>query len=187
MSEGRPEIATGKTSNHQYCERLVEVAFPSKVWIGSASYGKEELRTALPNDWRLRSRVARKYGYDPTEATVDQLVEAAFPAVIEIAGTSYDQRTLDEELLSSSELQRHLAEKLHYASNELYLDRLAEVAFQKAQDQKQGEIRVGSKKFRNQVELLYALREGTVTSRNRLGNCAIFLEASGFRNSIASG
>ena len=86
MSEG-PEVATGKTSNHLYCERLVEVAFPSKVWIGSASYGEEELRAALPNDWRLRSRVARKYGHDPTEATVPQLIEATFPAAIEIEGT----------------------------------------------------------------------------------------------------
>src|SRR6478752_2997475 len=128
MSEG-PEVAASKTSNHLYCERLFEVAFPSKVWIGSASYGMEELRAALPNDWRLRSRVARKYGYDPTESTVPQLIEATFPAVIEIKGTQYEHRTLYQELLSSSELQKHLAEKLHYASNELYLDRLTEVAF----------------------------------------------------------
>jgi len=174
MSEGRPEIAAGKTSNHLYCERLVEVAFPSKVWIGSASYREEELRAALPTDWRLRSRTARKYGYDPTEATVDQLVEAAFPSAIEIDGANYDQRTLHEELLSSSELQRHLAEKLHYASNELYLDRLAEVAFQSPQGQKQDDIRVGSKKFRNQVELLYVLRQGDRHFQEQVGKLCNF-------------
>ena len=168
MSEN-PEDAMEMAADRLYCERLVEVAFPATVWIESNSYSKEELRAILQIDAGFRGRVARKYGSDPNDSTSDDLVEMAFPATVEIYGLIYERDKLFQELLASPKLRKLVAEKYHYASDELYWERLVEVAFQKKKGKKHEGIQIGSISYKDENALRSALQDGSLSFREHVG------------------
>jgi hypothetical protein len=168
MSE-TPDVATGMTADRLYCERLVEVAFPFTVWIESVSYGKEELRTALQADAGVRRRAAKKYGSDPDNSTNDDLIAMAFPATVEIDGSTFERDKLYEALLISPKLRQLVAEKFHYDSDELYWERLIEVAFQKKKEKKHESARIGSRSYKDADALRRALQNGSQSFREKVG------------------
>lgn len=163
------EHADGEIAGQRYCERLVGIAFPSRVWIGSTSYDKEELRAALASDAGFKRRVAKRHASDPDNSTDGDLIERAFPATVQFEGNSYDRDQLFSALITSPTMRKLLAEKYHYASDELYLERLVEMAFQKGQ--KHESVRIGSKRFKHEDLLRKALQEGTQSFREQVG-CA---------------
>jgi Arc/MetJ family transcription regulator len=130
----RPDNAEVEPADRRYCARLVEVAFPSRVWIGGTACGREELRAALSSDEDFKQRAAKRLGTDPDSATNEELVEKAFPAAIEFEGKRYDRDQLLEALLASPAMRVRLAEKYHYASDELYFERLVEIAFKRGKN-----------------------------------------------------
>ena len=163
----RPNVMEEIIADRLYCLRLVAVAFPSKVWIGRTSYGEEELRATLSGDAVFKRRVARKYWSDAEKSTDDDLAEKAFPKSIEFEGNIYDRNQLLEALLGSPTMQKLLAEQYHYASNELYLERLVEMAFRRGQ--KHESVRIGSKRYKHQDLLRKALQDGTQNFREQIG------------------
>ena len=165
----RPEAAEAEIADRRYCERLVEVAFPSSVRVGNTSYSKEELRKAVQVDAEFKRRVAKKFATHPDNSSDGDLVERAFPAGVEFQGKGYDRDQLFEALIASPTMRKLLAEQYHYASDELYLERLVEMAFKKGQ--KHESVRIGSKTYKHQDLLRKALQEGTQSFREQVG-CA---------------
>jgi hypothetical protein len=168
MSE-KPEVAMEMAAHRLYCERLVAVAFPATVWIGSNAYSKEELRATLQTDAGFRWRVARKYGSDPNDSTNDDLVEMAFPTTVEVCGLTYERDKLLAELLASHKVRKLVAEKYHYASDELYWERLVEVAFQKKKGKNHEGVQIGSKSYKDENALRGALQDGSQSFREHVG------------------
>jgi hypothetical protein len=167
MSKG-PDNEAVKLREQQYCARLVEVAFPPKIWIGGAVYSKDTLRATLSTDSAFKRQVARKYISDADESSDSDLVERAFPPTIEFGGASYTPNQMFEALLASHKMQKLFAEKYHYASDELYWERLVEVAF--LQIGAHQSVRLCSKRYKTEDALREALQKGDQSFREQVGN-----------------
>ncbi len=172
----RPEAVEAGIADRRYCERLVAVAFPSSVWIGSTSYGEEELRAALSSDAVFKRRVAREYWSDAENSTDGDLAGKAFPKTVQFEGVTYDRNRLLEALLASPTMRKLLAERYHYASDELYLERLVEMAFKKGL--KHESVRIGSKRYKHRDLLRKALQEGTPSFREQVGCACGYLRSA---------
>ena len=172
----RPEVAQAEFADRQYCKRLVEVAFPSSVWIGGAAYSNEELRATLSSDAGFKRQVAKKYGSDPDNSTDGDLIEKAFPATVDFEGETYQRDQLFEALFASPKLRKLLAEKYHYASDELYWERLVEIAFRKGKMHES--VRIRSRRYKHEDALRKALQEGDQSFREQVG------AACGFPRSV---
>ena len=97
------------------------------------------------------------------------MVEMAFPATVEIYGLTYERDKLFEELLASPKLRKLVAEKYHSASNELYWERLVEVAVQKKKGKEHEGVRILSKSYENEDALRRALQDGSQSFREQVG------------------
>ncbi len=164
----RPDFVEAKIADQRYCTRLVEVVFPSRVWIGATSYDKEHLDAALSNDADFKRRVAKKYGIDQYKATTSNMVDKGFPSTVDFGGERYTPGQLYEALLVSPKMRKLLAEEYHYASDELYWERLIEVAFQKGS--KHESVRISLKKYKHEDVLRRELQEGDQRFREEAGN-----------------
>lgn len=163
----RPDMEEAESANRRYCARLVEVAFPSRVWIGGIACTMAELLAALSSDPNFKRRVAKKFGSDPDQSTDGELIEKAFPAAVEFEGQRYERNELFDALLTSPEKRTSLAEKYHYTSDELYWERLVEIAFQKGKAHES--VRVGLKRYKHEDALRRALQVGSETFREQVG------------------
>jgi hypothetical protein len=162
----RPDNAQTEVADRRYCARLVDVAFPSRVWIGERAYGRDELLAALSAGENFRLRAARRLGIGPGRATDEKLVEKAFPATIEFEGQRYDPGQLLDALLASPTMRARLAEKYHYASDELYCERLVETAFNKGNNHES--VRICLKRYKHEDVLRRELQAGSEGFREQV-------------------
>lgn len=163
----RPDKAQAELADRRYCARLVEVAFPSRVWIGESSYGQEELLAGLSIDTEFRKRAAKRLGADAESATNEELVEKAFPATIVFNAQRYTPEQLLNALLASPTMRARLAEKYHYASDELYRERLVEVAFTRGKGHES--VRICLKRYKHEDVLRRELQGGSDSFREQVG------------------
>lgn len=118
----RKAVSSGDASNRSYCKRLIELAFPEAVIVGGERHGREELRALLEQRPELMSEIGRRYRHLAGEWTVDQLVEAAFPASIRLGTEHYTRQQLIERLPHNPKLQKLVAVKMHYTPSKWLLE-----------------------------------------------------------------
>ncbi len=172
----RTDNAETESAERQYCARLIEVAFPSRVWIGGKACSREELRSALSSDERFRQRTAKRLATNPEKATNEELVERAFPDTVELEGRRYHREQLLDVLLASPTMRARLAEKYHYASNELYCERLVETAFKKGKDHES--VRICLKRYKHEDVLRRELQAGSESFREQVGKACGYPRSS---------
>jgi hypothetical protein len=107
-------------NNAQYCERLVDVAFPDEVEIGGEKFIRDTLSQRLPNDPELQGKALEKIGFifllsKKGIDLVGMLVEELFP----------DEATktkLREEIKTDPKLQQGLAARSAYVPSKWLLE-----------------------------------------------------------------
>ncbi|MFC5864269.1 hypothetical protein ACFPT7_18330 [Acidicapsa dinghuensis] len=122
----RPDHHTSNSrseaSNRAYCKRLVELAFPDAAIVRGERYGRDELRALLEARPELLSEAGRRYRHLDNEWTVDQLVDAAFPASVRLGTAHYTRQQLIERLPHNPKLQKLVAVKVHFTPSKWLLE-----------------------------------------------------------------
>src|ERR1039458_10176252 len=106
---------------------LAKVSFPTTQEIEGEVFDKDSLRQRLGSDRKLRSKAAKKFGFDLLLAkdgaeNAGKMTELLFGPCVEIRGTYYPRETLLKVLLADPKLQQGLAARTAFVPSKWLLE-----------------------------------------------------------------